>query len=57
MRVEPLCLPIFNDVKECLFKSDSSFISCKEELNELSFCNREPKQYVEFLKSSLPHQK
>ena len=57
MRFEPVCLPIFNDAKECLFKADSSLLNCKEELNELVYCNTEPKQYVDFLKSSLDVQK
>ena len=57
MRLEPLCLPIFNDAKECLFKGDSSLLNCKEEINELVFCNSEPRQYLDFLKASLPEQK
>ena len=29
MNIEPLCLTIFNDAKECLFQSDSSVYNCK----------------------------
>lgn len=57
MKVEPLCLPIFNDAKECLFQGDSHIWNCKEEINEFVFCNQKPQEYIEFLKQSTPQQR
>lgn len=57
MKIEPICLPIFNDAKECLFKGDSYIYACKEEINELVYCNQNPKEYKEFLAASTPVQK
>ena len=50
-------MPIFNDARECLFKSDSHLINCKEEINEFVYCQNKPQEYVEFLKMSTPYQK
>lgn len=57
MKVEPICLSIFNDLKECLFKGDSHLLGCKEEINELTFCQSNPREYVDFLRASTPHQR
>lgn len=56
-KIEPLCLPIFNDVRECLFQGDSHILSCKEEINELVYCQNNPRDYMEFLKASTEYQK
>lgn len=57
MKIEPICLPIYSDLKECLFQSDTHIIACKEEINELTFCENNPTEYVQFLRASTPRQR
>jgi hypothetical protein len=57
MKIEPICLPIYNDVKECLFQGDTHILGCKEEINELTFCQNNPTEYVQFLRASTPRQR
>lgn len=50
-------MAVFNDLKECLFQGDSHLLGCKEEINELTFCQNNPNEYVDFLRASTPHQR
>ena len=50
-------MPVFNDLRECMFQGDSHLMGCKEEINELIYCENNPQEYIEFLKASTPQQR
>lgn len=56
-KMEPVCLDIFNDARECMFKSDGHMYNCKEYLNQYAFCQARPQDYQHFLTASTTAQK
>ena len=55
--MDPMCLDIFNDSRECLFKSDGNLLDCKPFLNQYVLCQKDPEDYKLFLNDSTTAQK
>ena len=45
---EPVCLDVFNDARECLFKMDGQMRICEPEINLFEECVHDPKAFARF---------
>ena len=56
-KVEPICQNAFNESRECLFKSDNNIYNCQHALRSYTQCQKNPKEYQEWLAASTSVQK
>lgn len=55
--MDPICVPSFNDARECLFKGDGHLYNCRPYISEYVHCQNNPVNFKTFLEASDKHQK